>query len=63
MIVVISIGRVNNTVVIKKKVPVFFPYHGRATVHRFNLNGVKMTPRDPYYARSMRVLRPFSFCH
>ena len=47
----------------QKKVPVFIPYYGRATVHRLNLNGEKTVPRDPYYARSTRVLRPYRFCY
>ena len=28
----------------QKKVPVFIPYYGRATVHRLNLNGEKNGP-------------------
>ena len=47
----------------QKKVPVFIPYYGRATVHRLNLNDEKTAPSDPYYARSTRVLRPYRFCY
>ena len=46
-----------------KKVPVFIPYHGRVTVHRFNINSEKTAPRDPHYARSTRVVQPYQFCH
>ena len=47
----------------QKKVPVFIPYYGRATEHHLNLNGEKTAPRDPYYARSTHVLRPYHFCY